>query len=116
LCFRLLEEFGADSLQFKLYAFIDLHKGGGTSTDLLIAILDAFDEGGITSPLPRTDVTLRNIRLAARDGGRICFRCFQRKDDTQRESWLASLSGARRSERAAPPKWRTNFVVIEVSV
>jgi small-conductance mechanosensitive channel len=56
-----LEEFGADSLQFKLYAFIDLHKGGGTSTDLRIAILDAFDEGGITSPLPRTDVTLRNI-------------------------------------------------------
>ncbi|MFZ2139248.1 MAG: hypothetical protein WAV78_20340, partial [Xanthobacteraceae bacterium] len=44
-----------------LYAFIDLHKGGGTSTDLRIAILDAFDEGGITSPLPRTDVTLRNI-------------------------------------------------------
>jgi hypothetical protein len=28
---------------------------------LRIAILDAFDEGGITSPLPRTDVTLRNI-------------------------------------------------------
>ena len=56
-----LEEFEADSLQFKLYAFIDLHKGGGTSTDLRIAILDAFDEGGITSPLPRTDVTLRNI-------------------------------------------------------
>ena len=56
-----LEEFGADSLQFKLYAFIDLHNGGGTSTDLRIAILDAFDEGGITSPLPSTEVTLRNI-------------------------------------------------------
>jgi potassium efflux system protein len=56
-----LEAFGADSLEFKLYAFIDLNNGGSTSTDLRIDILDAFDEGGITSPLPRTDVTLRNI-------------------------------------------------------
>jgi potassium efflux system protein len=56
-----LEAFGADSLEFKLYAFIDLNNGVGTSTDLRIAILDAFDEAGITSPLPRTDVTLRNI-------------------------------------------------------
>jgi potassium-dependent mechanosensitive channel len=56
-----LEAFGADSLEFKLYAFIDLNNGVGTSTDLRIAILDAFDEGGITRPLPRTDVTLRNI-------------------------------------------------------
>jgi small-conductance mechanosensitive channel len=56
-----LEAFGAASLEFKLYAFIDLNNGCDTSTDLRIAILDAFDEGGITSPLPRTDVTLRNI-------------------------------------------------------
>jgi hypothetical protein len=56
-----LEEFGADSLEFKLYAFIDLNKGGGTGTDLRIAILDAFDDAGIRSPLPRTGVTLRNI-------------------------------------------------------
>ena len=56
-----LEEFGADSLEFKLYAFIDLNKGGGIGTDLRIAILDAFDDAGIRSPLPRTDVTLRNI-------------------------------------------------------
>src|SRR6516162_166955 len=56
-----LEAFGADSLEFKLYAFIDLNNGGSTSTDLRIAMLDAFDEGGITSPLPRTDVALQNI-------------------------------------------------------
>ena len=55
-----LEEFGADSLEFKLYAFIDLNKGGGTSTDLRIAILDAFEEAGIASPSRRTDVTLRS--------------------------------------------------------
>jgi small-conductance mechanosensitive channel len=55
-----LEEFGADSLEFKLYAFIDLGKGG-TSTDLRIAILDAFDDAGIASPFRRTDVTLRNM-------------------------------------------------------
>ena len=42
-----LENFGEDSLEFKLYAFIDLSKRGGTSTDLRIAILDAFDEAGI---------------------------------------------------------------------
>jgi potassium efflux system protein len=56
-----LEEFGADSLDFKLYAFIDLNKGGSTSTDLRIAILDAFDDAGIASPLRPTDITLQNI-------------------------------------------------------
>jgi small-conductance mechanosensitive channel len=56
-----LEAFGADTLEFKLYAFIDLNTGGSTSTDLRMSILDAFDEGGISSPLARTDVTLRNI-------------------------------------------------------
>src|SRR5262249_3582729 len=56
-----LEEFGADSLEFKLYAFIDLNNGHGIGTDLRIAILDAFDEAGIKSPLPRTNVTLRNM-------------------------------------------------------
>ena len=56
-----LEDFTADSLQFKLYAFIDLDKGGTTSTDLRIAILDAFDGAGITSPSRQTDVNLRNV-------------------------------------------------------
>jgi len=37
-------DFGADTLNFKLYAFVDdLDKGGSTSTDLRIAILDAFN-------------------------------------------------------------------------
>src|SRR4029077_39391 len=41
-------DFGADTLNFKLYAFVDdLNKGGSTSTDLRIAILDAFNEAGI---------------------------------------------------------------------
>jgi len=56
-----LDEFGADSLNFKLYAFVyDLTKAGGTGTDLRIAILDAFHEAGIAMPLRQTDVTLRN--------------------------------------------------------
>jgi small-conductance mechanosensitive channel len=54
------EEFGADSLNFKLYAFVyDLNKSGSTSTDLRIAILDAFNEAGIAIPFRQTDVTLR---------------------------------------------------------
>src|SRR6266446_2178326 len=44
-------DFGADTLNFKLYAFVyDLNKGGSTSTDLRIAILDAFNEAGIAIP------------------------------------------------------------------
>jgi small-conductance mechanosensitive channel len=57
-----LEEFGADSLDFKLYAFVDdLTKVGSTSTELRLAILDAFREAGIAMPLRQTDVTLRNV-------------------------------------------------------
>jgi potassium-dependent mechanosensitive channel len=56
------EDFGADSLNFKLYAFVyDLNKAGSTSTDLRIAILDAFNEAGIAIPFRQTDVTLRNM-------------------------------------------------------
>jgi small-conductance mechanosensitive channel len=55
-----LEEFRADSLEFRLYAFIDLNKGG-IGTELRIAMLEAFEDAGIRSPLPRYDVTLRNI-------------------------------------------------------
>ena len=48
-------DFGADSLNFKLYAFVyDLNKGGSTSTDLRIAILDAFNEAGIAMPFRQT--------------------------------------------------------------
>ena len=46
-----LEEFGADSLNFKLYAFVyDLAKAGSTSTELRIAILESFKEAGIAIP------------------------------------------------------------------
>jgi small-conductance mechanosensitive channel len=56
------EDFGADSLNFKLCAFVyDLTKAGSTSTDLRIAILEAFNEAGIAIPFRQTDVTLRNV-------------------------------------------------------
>ena len=55
-------DFGADSLNFKLYAFVyDLNKGGSTSTDLRIAILDAFNEAGIAIPFRQTDATPQNM-------------------------------------------------------
>jgi potassium-dependent mechanosensitive channel len=56
------EEFGADSLNFKLYAFTyDLTKNVGTRTDLRIAILEAFKQAGIRIAFLQTDVTVRNI-------------------------------------------------------
>jgi potassium-dependent mechanosensitive channel len=56
------EDFGASSLNFKLYAYItDLTKAGGTRTDLRIAILDAFNEAGIVFPFPQTEVTIRDV-------------------------------------------------------
>jgi small-conductance mechanosensitive channel len=57
-------DFGADTLNFKLYTFVDdLDKGGSTSTDLRFAILDAFSEAGIAMPFPQrqTDVTSQNL-------------------------------------------------------
>ena len=55
-------DFGADSLNFKLYAFVyDLNKGGSTSTDLRIAILDAFNEAGIAMPFRQTDAMPQNM-------------------------------------------------------
>jgi potassium-dependent mechanosensitive channel len=51
-------DFGADTLNFKLYAFVDdLDKGGSTSTDLRVAILDAFNEAGIAMPSRQTDAS-----------------------------------------------------------
>ncbi|MFZ1108088.1 MAG: mechanosensitive ion channel domain-containing protein [Rhodomicrobium sp.] len=45
------EEFGADAMNFKLYAYIgDLNKSMGTRTDLRIAILEAFHAAGIVMP------------------------------------------------------------------
>jgi potassium-dependent mechanosensitive channel len=55
-------DFGADTLDFKVYAFVDdLNKGGSTSTDLRIAILDAFNEAGIAIPFRQADATPRNM-------------------------------------------------------
>src|SRR6516165_3159673 len=55
-------DFGADTLNFKLYAFVDdLDKGGSTSTDLRFAILDAFNEAGIAIPFRQTDATPQNM-------------------------------------------------------
>ena len=56
------EDFGPDSLHFKLYAFIyDLNKAVSTRTDLRIAILEAFNAAGISIPSRQTDVTLRDL-------------------------------------------------------
>jgi small-conductance mechanosensitive channel len=55
------EDFGADSLNFKLYAFVyELSKAGSTGTDLRFAILDTFSQAGIALPFRQADVTLRN--------------------------------------------------------
>ena len=55
-------DFGADSLNFKLYVFVyNLNKGGSTSTDLRFAILDAFNEAGIAMPFRQTDATPQNM-------------------------------------------------------
>jgi potassium-dependent mechanosensitive channel len=56
------EDFGEDSLNFKLHAFTyDLTKNVGTRTDLRIAILDAFKQAGIRIAFLQTDLTVRNI-------------------------------------------------------
>ena len=56
------DDFGADSLNFKLYAFTyDLTKNVSTRTDLRIAILDAFKQAGIRIAFLQADVTVRNI-------------------------------------------------------
>jgi potassium-dependent mechanosensitive channel len=56
------EDFGASSLNFKLYAHIaDLTKAGAIRTDLRIAILEAFNEAGIVFPFPQTEVTIRDM-------------------------------------------------------
>jgi potassium-dependent mechanosensitive channel len=57
-------DFGADTLNFKLYAFVDdLDKGGSTSTELRFAILDTFNEAGIAMPFQQkqAEVTSQNL-------------------------------------------------------
>jgi small-conductance mechanosensitive channel len=55
------EDFGVDGLTFKLYAFVDLRAGGNVAADLRIAILEAFNEAGISIPSRQTEVTLQTI-------------------------------------------------------
>src|SRR5262249_18534458 len=55
-------EFGADTLNFKLYAFVhNLNKGGSTSTDVRGAIAHAFIEPGIAMPFRQPDATPENM-------------------------------------------------------
>ncbi|WP_024509918.1 mechanosensitive ion channel domain-containing protein [Bradyrhizobium sp. ARR65] len=57
-----LREFGASSLNFILYVFIDdIGKTVRVRTDLSMAIFDAFAEAGIEIPFTQTDVNIRNI-------------------------------------------------------
>jgi small-conductance mechanosensitive channel len=57
-----LKEFGASSLNFALYVSIDdISKTVKVRTDLAIAILAAFAETGIDIPVPKTDVSIRNL-------------------------------------------------------
>jgi small-conductance mechanosensitive channel len=57
-----LEEFGADSLNFKVYAHTrDLTKNASVRTELRMAILEAFKQADIRVAFLQTDVTVRNI-------------------------------------------------------
>jgi small-conductance mechanosensitive channel len=71
-----LDEFGASTLNFKLFFYVyDVTKGGSVRTDLRIAILEAFQSAGIHMPNGTTDINLRNVAkpkrakvlMAARD-------------------------------------------------
>jgi small-conductance mechanosensitive channel len=56
------EDFNADALNFKLYAYIfDLSKGISTKTDLRIAILEAFKANSIVLPSRQTEVLLSEM-------------------------------------------------------
>jgi hypothetical protein len=53
-------------LNFKLYAFVDdLKKGGDTSMELRLAILDAFSEAGIAMSSRQAEVAPRNMERCA---------------------------------------------------
>jgi potassium-dependent mechanosensitive channel len=56
-----LKEFGAASINFVLYAYIDdITQSVRVRTELSIAILDAFADAGIGIPFTATEVTTRN--------------------------------------------------------
>jgi potassium efflux system protein len=57
-----LDEFGASTLNFKLFVYVyDVTKGGSVRTDLRIAILEAFQSAGIQMPNGSTDINLRSL-------------------------------------------------------
>jgi small-conductance mechanosensitive channel len=57
-----LREFGASSINFMLYVFVDdISKAASVRTELSMAIFDAFAEAGIEIPFTQTDVNIRNI-------------------------------------------------------
>ena len=57
-----LREFGASSINFMLYVFVDdISKTASVRTELSMAIFDAFAEAGIEIPFTQTDVNIRNI-------------------------------------------------------
>lgn len=60
--FVFFEDFGASSLDFKLFAFVyNITSSLGIRTELRIAILKTFREHGIEIPFRQTEVTLRGI-------------------------------------------------------
>jgi potassium efflux system protein len=57
-----LDEFGSNTLNFKLFVYVyDVTKGGSVRTDLRIAILEAFQSAGIQMPKGSTDINLRSM-------------------------------------------------------
>ena len=57
------EDFGVDTLSFRLYAFVDLRAGGNVAADLRIGILKALRETGIATPPRQADVAPQAIDL-----------------------------------------------------
>jgi potassium-dependent mechanosensitive channel len=56
------DDFGAGTLDFKLFAFIhDLNASSSVRTQLRLAILDTFDAAGIAIASQQTDVALRDM-------------------------------------------------------
>jgi small-conductance mechanosensitive channel len=60
--FVYFEDFAADALTFKLYAYVyDITKSFGLRTDLRIAIFEAFREEGVEIPYRQTDIHLQGL-------------------------------------------------------
>ena len=60
--FATFDAFGADGLEFSLFAYVvDVGKGGAAKTDLRIGIVKRFKEEGFEFPYTHRDVHLRGI-------------------------------------------------------